>query len=105
MTNKWPRKIVVSYGYGAGLASWWHIKEAYDIIESPLTIKAVEEGATWEEFTQRLLDAGYSQDIIDAMYGGGWSNATVVEVPGPYIVTEYDGYESVTVRSQVEWRE
>jgi hypothetical protein len=95
----WPREVVISRGYGAGLATWWD--DAYEIVEHPAVVAAAKEGVPWEEAQRRITAAGFDADNL---YGGGWDNAVVVEVSGPYVIREYDGSESIVRRDAVDWR-
>lgn len=105
LVRTWPRKVVISTGFGAGLSTWWYLgDEGFDIIEHPVTIAAVEDGSTWEQFQERLIAAGFDREMVEDLYEGGWEGARVVTVHGPYIINEYDGAETVEERDSIAWR-
>lgn len=104
INRTWPRQVVISPSYGAGLATWWDTDIAYDIVEHPTTIEAVTNGDTWEQFQQRLLDVGFDPEVVADLYGGGWAEAIVATAHGPYIIVEYDGSEAISERDSIAWR-
>lgn len=103
-----PRKVVISPDYGAGLSTWWDeagVEMAYTIAESPALIDACERGLSWAETTAALKAAGFDPFTVDCLYEGGWKGAVVVTVrTGPYKIREYDGAEHVEIQSQEYWR-
>jgi len=105
--RKFPRQVVISRGYGAGLASWWSgsTLDPYGLVESPILIDACKTQKSWDDVTALLIEAGYDEDAVMDLYGGGWPEADVAWVSGPYRVNEYDGAESIEERDSVEWRD
>ena len=101
-----PREIVYSPGYGAGLVTWWHSDtlDKYDLIESDALINAVKNGYNAEQAQQALIDAGYPAQAITDLYWGGWRDARVTTVHGPYLIEEYDGNESIMESERTNWR-
>lgn len=90
-------KVVLSPGWGAGIASW----NDYELAEHPDVVRAVERGATMDEISA-LVEELFPGNHY---YLGGFRDAEVVEVTGPYRIEEYDGNESiVTPRNQGPWR-
>jgi hypothetical protein len=108
MSKTFPRKIVISPGYGAGISTWIHGRKTenlgYEVIEHPEVISWVEAGMPGggeaiKEITARLWP---DEEYICLL---GFPDATVVTVHGPYKVEEYDGFESVTEKNDPEeWR-
>jgi len=105
--RKFPREVVISRGYGAGLATWWYDAEInpYELIESPILINACKTQKSWDDVTALFIEAGYDEDAVKDLYGEGWVDAVVVTVYGPYRVKEYDGAESIEERDDVKWRD
>jgi len=103
-----PRQVVISPDYGAGLVSWWGEGEKgedpYDLAESAELIECVEKGLTEDETLAFLIEKGWDAEYINELYWGGWENAVVVTVDGPYKINEYDGLESIESKSGTEWR-
>lgn len=100
-----PRRIVISIDFGAGLVTWWGADQrAYDLIEHPALIAAAERGASEEEAQQSLIDAGWDADYILSLYWGGWALVGIAEVNHPYLVQECDGMETVLERETAPWR-
>jgi hypothetical protein len=99
-----PRTIIITDDFGAGLSTWWDTESKYDIIEHPALIKAYKNGASADEAQQALIDAGFPENVITNLYWGGWESASERAVYGPYIVTEYDGKESIMHQKDVTWR-
>jgi hypothetical protein len=100
-----PRRIVISADFGAGLVTWWGADQrAYDMIEHPALVAAAERGSSEEEAQQSLIDAGWNADYVSSLYWGGWLSAAVVEVNYPYLVQEYDGMETVLEKETAPWR-
>jgi hypothetical protein len=99
--SDFPRKILVSPGFGAGWSSWCYgPKEAAQFVaEYQPIIEFLENGGTNKdkEF-QRLVEE--LETIVDKKFGvnfytGGSRDLVVKEVDGPYMIEEYDGSESV----------
>lgn len=104
--NNFPREVVISPGFGAGMLTWWDgeapNETLYDFIESDVLINAAKNKLSWHDTCLDMVRAGYED--FPKCYPGGWDQATVITVDGPYIVQEEDGFESVLVRDAVEWR-
>jgi hypothetical protein len=103
-----PRKILVSRGYGAGWSSWCSKKEVSQfmaeyqpIIEFLETnggrVKNLDKNKYNElnklvEECEEIIQKKFNEEI----YTGGLSGLCVEEVSGPYKITEYDGAEEIT---------
>jgi len=96
-----PRKILVSPGYGAGWSSWisgskemvQFVAEYQPIIEF-LENGGVKEDKEFEKLLEELENIIYEKFGI-SIYTGGAKNLVVKEVSGPYMIKEYDGSESI----------
>lgn len=99
-----PRKVLVSPGFGAGFATWADSGVGYDIAECPELICYVEQGGRDENEARQILVTQGVVGADDYVCWGGFSQVVVVTVDGPYRLTEYDGSESVEVLSEVGWR-
>ena len=91
-TNRtFPRDIVISPQYGAGIATW--NDRGYDIVECPAFVEYVRNGGRDPDQAKSILtEAGFDTSDI---YLGGLRDARVVTVHGPYRIDEYDGFESL----------
>lgn len=94
-------KILVSTGYGAGWSTWVPDDKRKEIAEYRPIIDFIESGGNPEDLDQR---SGPHHDLIIQMmvdlglkhfHTGGADGLEVVEVDGPYLISEYDGWESV----------
>lgn len=94
-------KILVSTGYGAGWSTWAPYDKRKEIAEYRPIIDFIESGGNPEDLCQR---SGPHHDLIIQMmvdlglkhfHTGGADGLEVVEVDGPYLISEYDGWESV----------
>lgn len=99
-----PRKIVISPGYGAGIASWADDELGYEVVENPAFVEYVENGGRDEDEARAILEAEGILKPDDYFYFGGLRTAEVVEVHGPYRITDYDGYESIETLDADVWR-
>jgi hypothetical protein len=98
------RKIVISPGFGAGIASWASEK-GYDVVECPEFVAYVEAGGKNPDQAQAICERAGVLDPGEYFYWGGLRDACVVEVEPPYRIDEYDGSESVTQASDSQnWR-
>jgi hypothetical protein len=96
------KKILVSYGFGAGWSTWSHCEIATEImLTHPAVITALEAGQTVGvehpsiiAMVQEIEAAGG-----DAPYLGGLDGLAVVTVEGPFSVEDYDGNESIRTLS------
>jgi hypothetical protein len=97
------RKALYSPGYGAGWSTWNEHKDFF-LFDAEL-IAAVEAGTPLGYNRARdpdRLRAKYGDDTCP--YLGGARDLAVIEVHGPFRVTEYDGYEGIEYRDAVEWQ-
>lgn len=102
--RKFPREIVFSPGFGAGICTW--NDNGYDLVEHPVLVEYVKTTQRDErdagEIAELLTRAGFNCDDV---YWGGLGQAEVTTVNGPYKIDEYDGSESVIESSCGElWR-
>ena len=92
------RKILVSYGWGAGWSTWSSCEIATEIMLSyaPL-VKAIEAdeevGEAHPSVVSMLAAIGAAGG--ESPYLGGLEGLVVVEVEGPFCVEEYDGNENI----------
>lgn len=98
-----PREVVVSPGYGAGFCTWMGVKNAYDLVEHPETVRAVNDGWPFDMWLARMIELGLV-DGDDYIYSGGWQDCVVVTVYGPYRIEEYDGNEYIVEMNKTDWR-
>jgi hypothetical protein len=114
--RKFPRKIVLTQSYGnsffSNLESNLVLRELnpYDVIESEALVQACEEGLRWEDAKDRLIQSGFPLKHLAAVDHWGWERkgvllVEVVEVKGPYIVENYDGFEYVIEKDAIKWRD
>lgn len=89
-------KVLVSYGYGAGWATWAHEKQK-EIAEYKPIIDFIEAGGDPRELTDgHPLVMQMKEDLgLSYFYTGGVSGLEVVETSEPYAIEEYDGAESL----------
>jgi hypothetical protein len=122
LSKTFPRKVVYSPGFGAGIASWWHGPEdrAYDFVEDPAFVNWVENelpklkadtmNLKVESFIQNsvvpvmVATGRWTEDELKSVYYGGFYQAVVATVDGPYRIREYDGSESIEVAADLDWR-
>ena len=85
------KKVLVSYGYGAGWSTWYR-KHASFLCTDPTLVAMAERDASEEEVSEYLLET-----LGDDIYMGGWSDIEVIPVmEGSRIqINEYDGAESI----------
>jgi hypothetical protein len=116
--REFPRKILVSPGYGAGWSSWCNhgaqtgdcndYREAAQFVaEYEPIIEFLDNGGDKKskEFGKLVEDL---QDILNKkydveFYAGGVDGLEVRVVNGPYKITEYDGYETVVEQNDSEY--
>lgn len=118
-----PRKVVISPMFGAGIASWMSDEgqRNYDFVEDPAFIEWVENELPDLEYndiglfnmndyfhsilTPIMVATGrWTEEELETIYFGGIRSAQVVTVDGPYRIDEYDGYESITQQEGFDWR-
>lgn len=106
--GKFPRRILVSPGYGAGWSSWCYgpKKAAQFVAEYQPIIEFLDNGGERKdrEF-QKLVEE--LEDIMEKRFGvnfytGGSRDLVVRKVDGPYMIEEYDGSESVLEREDAD---
>lgn len=107
MDRQFPREVVISPDYSAGLITWWgdsgmSDERLYDLIEHPLFIQCAKNKTKWSDVITIMSNADFD---LRNCYPGGWPDAEVVNVFGPYHVAEYDGHESILYRDDQYWRE
>ncbi len=98
------RKILISPGFGAGWSTWigtTREQTEFALFDSKL-IEAVERGLTDEDVAD--FEARFEKQFpSETAYTGGARALRVVEVPGEFIVKEYDGSESLCLRDGEDW--
>lgn len=105
--RSFPRQVVISPGFGAGLLTWGDKSDmAYGMIEHPALVKACLDGASWEEARSAMVACGYTEeDVEGCLCSLGWEDVEVVAVSGPYLINEYDGSESIEELDRTRWRQ
>ena len=100
-------KILVSYGFGAGWATWAAGEKQRAIAEYKPIIEFLEAGGDGGDLESGKVEvegelhhplvAQMMKDLeLDHFYAGGGTGLTVETVHGAYRIDEYDGSESVT---------
>lgn len=98
------RKVLYSPGFGAGWASWNDDKVGKFMAEYPPLINAVENGEPTADVIKTMvleIKQKFGEDTYVCILGT--DRLEVAVVSGPYIITEYDGSESVIEASSVTW--
>lgn len=97
------RKILISPGYGAGWVSWCHgtREQKLFMLEDSVLVSLVERGEMTEDAFMARWNEVFPGD--EPPYLGGMDQLKVVEVDGPVLVDEYDGFESVQTGGDLEW--
>jgi hypothetical protein len=97
--GQFPRKVLVSPGYGAGWSSWCYNYEAAQFAaEYKPIIKFLENGGDKNSKEFHELVENLENELADVgvdFYTGGARQLEVREVSGPYRITDYDGSESL----------
>lgn len=121
------KKVLVSKGFGAGWSTW-NETHGKDLAEDAELIRMVEAGEHRGRTTYKALEQSGITDSLnygkgeqeiqashafalrachitggDVPYMGGVADLEVVEVNGPYRITEYDGAESIEERDSLDW--
>lgn len=110
-----PRKVLVSYGYGAGWSSWsgnnqvaQFMAEYGPIIEFLERNGGSAKNLDKNKFNElnRLVEE--CEEIIkekfdNEPYTGGLDGLCVEEVSGPYKITEYDGFEELIQQNDCDF--
>lgn len=100
------RKVLISPGFGAGWSTW-NTEFRDDFLFDEKLIRAVENGddraEAIEDFDRRMKEKHGEE--YDGFYNGGLGRLRVEKVYGPFIVDEYDGYESLQTREGTSWIE
>jgi len=110
-----PRKVVISPSFGAGIATWMSDDSEnrwlpYERVECPAFVAYIEECRANKKQPDhdRVRHIWFAEGLMSGpdeyVYLGGLSDATVVEVPGPYRITEYDGSEAIETATDPWWR-
>lgn len=88
--------VLVSKGYGAGWSTWNQPECALD----QELVEAFEAGKSEQE----IMDI--AKKNWPESYYGGLMDCTVVYVPKGtrFLITEYDGYESIEFDYSVDWQ-
>ena len=95
-----PRKILVSPGYGAGWSSWCEDhKAAQFVAEYEPIIEFLDNGGKknsrkFDKLIDDLQDIVKEKYDVD-FYAGGTTGLEVRWVNGPYRIVDYDGAEKV----------
>ena len=97
-------KILFSPGYGAGWSTWSDddlpgVQEF--LLKDPTLVEMAERNAPEKE-VKAYIDSKFPDAHI---YTGGWRDIEVVDIPAgtQFIVTEYDGHESIQTNTETKW--
>ena len=95
-----PRKVLVSHGFGAGWSSWCDHKEAAQFMaEYEPIIQFLENDGDKKSIEFRQLLNKLEEEIEElfkiTFSTGGSRNLEVREVNGPYRIIDYDGAEKL----------
>jgi len=119
MTEKNIRKVLVSEGFGAGWATWSEPSE--ELATDAELIRLVEQNLHLGDGVRRDPkdpDGDYEQASVafvqrareivaekgeGSLYFGGVKGLIVEVVSGPFQFNEYDGFESLLQRNDVNW--
>jgi hypothetical protein len=95
------REFLISPDYGAGWSSWNSEYEEFLLFDAGLIELAKKKAS--EEEVQAYIKSKLGTDDI---YTGGWINIVVGKLKDDeeFIVEEYDGFESIRVKSQEKWK-
>lgn len=101
------RKILYSSGYGAGWSTWMHRIPTKFACEYPPIIEALEKGETLNDAHPAVLQfvKDASEQFDEEPYLGGIEDLRFMEIDDndKYQISEYDGSESVKVKSAQDW--
>lgn len=98
--KKFPRKVLVSPGFGGGWSSWCgDSKVAQFVAEYEPIIEFLENGGNKKDKAFKLLleelEEKLEKTFGKGFYLGGADQLEVRTVNGPYRITDYDGSESL----------
>ena len=96
MSDKMMKKVLVSYGFGAGWATW--SDKPQKVAEYGPIIKFLERGGNPNALDdEHPLVKQMMEDLgLDSFYTGGAEGLEIETVDGPYRIDEYDGAERLT---------
>lgn len=96
------RKVLVSPGYGGAYSAWENVSVQRAMCEYEPLIEWIEarDGES-EELHDGHPIIVEMRERLGLGYVGGLRDLCVVEVTGPYRITEYDGNESVETLSDL----
>lgn len=102
--------VLISYGYGAGWSSWNrdHPQLAFDptIVEMVLKHNELEGDDRIDDIDRFMqeLDSYVEVNYPGTFTGGAYDLDVMWLNPGEkFKITEYDGYESITIASEEKW--
>ena len=100
------RKILYSPGFGAGWSTWMDVPTKFSCEYAPI-ISAIERGEKLNEDHPAVIQfvADCKELYKENAYLGGIGDLRIFNVPEGevYRIEEYDGAESVQLRSMTEW--
>ena len=100
------RKALISPGYGAGWSTWLNEDDPEArafILFDPILVAAIErDGGASPEAVDDFEERYTAKFGEEPGYLGGARDLKVIEIEGQFKVDEYDGFESVTYRSDKE---
>ena len=113
------KKILVSSGWGAGWSTWNGGEVADYMLTYQPIIEFLESGGVFTEkdkprypefevkhpLLKQLVDECKERFGADYVCLLGVEDLVVEVVSGPFRVTEYDGYESVEFKDELDWKE
>jgi len=93
--------ILYSPGFGAGWSTWADDAQALFLTQDKTLVELAKRKASEEE-VETYLKSIYPDNVP---YLGGWGNITIRSLPKGtrYIITEYDGSESVQTDNNTKW--
>ena len=105
-------KVLISPGFGAGWSTWQYGEkdERMFMLTYQPFIDYLEKHSTSDGIPTELVEQ-FRKDWVakfpnaDTPYEGGLRDLCVAEVTGAFVVHEYDGFESIQRRDELDWIE
>lgn len=97
------KRVLVSSGYGAGWSTWAH-ELTQAVAEYEPIIEFIEGGGdVFSPEMDALIEQMKEELGLEYFYDGGRDGLRVRYVDGPYIIQEYDGFETLLTADDL-WR-